>query len=173
MEINLFHVSSHENINDFLRNKQIRLSNHPYDDKWLGCGMYFWDNLGNANFWKLEKEKKSIDCTILKCPAFIEEDDLLDLTDNDILNTYEEIINQPMFRSLIKDEKYSFGQKIDFICSLFHKSIVKGYGKYQYKIHDFLYGSRLTNQVKCVYCIKQDFDINNLKLSNSNKLEEN
>ena len=50
--IKVYHCNSEEKCNDFIIRKKLLESNHPYDSFWLGKGMYFWDNLGNAKYWQ-------------------------------------------------------------------------------------------------------------------------
>ena len=50
--IKVYHCNSEEKCNDFIIRKKLLESNHPYDSFWLGKGMYFWDNLGNAKYWR-------------------------------------------------------------------------------------------------------------------------
>ena len=57
--IKVYHCNSEEKCNDFIIRKKLLESNHPYDSFWLGKGMYFWDNLGNAKYWRKEKLKKN------------------------------------------------------------------------------------------------------------------
>lgn len=52
----LYHCNKQEECLKFL-NKQDYLISSQEDGIWLGKGMYFWDNISNARFWKREKLK--------------------------------------------------------------------------------------------------------------------
>lgn len=56
--IKIFHCNSEIKCNEFIFQNKLLESKHPYDSLWLGRGMYFWDNLGNAKYWKRERNKK-------------------------------------------------------------------------------------------------------------------
>jgi hypothetical protein len=56
--IKVYHCNLSEKCNEFISENKLLESNHPYDSLWLGKGMYFWDNFGNAKYWKNEKLKK-------------------------------------------------------------------------------------------------------------------
>ena len=48
-KIYLYHCNTKNKCKNFLNNVlKLIESNHKYDDYWLGRGMYYWDNLGNA-----------------------------------------------------------------------------------------------------------------------------
>lgn len=49
----LYHSDTEKKCEEFIAKKDaLVLSNNLKDDIWLGDGMYFWDNRGNANWWK-------------------------------------------------------------------------------------------------------------------------
>ncbi len=54
------------------------------DGKWLGSGMYFWDNLGNAEYWKKEKRRKEPDKKYMIVKARVSLEEVLDLTDLEV-----------------------------------------------------------------------------------------
>ena len=58
MESNIigFHTNTKDKIKNFIE-KGIPITSE--DTTWLGTGMYFWDNLSNAKYWKNEKIRKN------------------------------------------------------------------------------------------------------------------
>ena len=51
-----YHCNDLERTKKFVENKELIMTQE--DGYWLGKGMYFWDNLSNAHYWKKEKERK-------------------------------------------------------------------------------------------------------------------
>lgn len=48
----LYHSNTKEECDTFISQENYLIeSKNAYDDKWLGYGMYFWDNKGNAVWW--------------------------------------------------------------------------------------------------------------------------
>lgn len=46
----IYHSDEEEKCKEFVDNENVLiLSGNSKDDIWLGKGMYFWDNIGNAN----------------------------------------------------------------------------------------------------------------------------
>lgn len=81
--ITLYHANSHAKCEDFLKNKQELIIADEHGGKWLGKGMYFWDNLSNAHYWckeKIRKEKIPY-CSIVTVVACFEHENMLDLSD--------------------------------------------------------------------------------------------
>lgn len=54
MKIPLFHCNLTPIVAELLALRSV-VSNHPMDIYWEGDGMYFWDNFGNARYWKMQK----------------------------------------------------------------------------------------------------------------------
>lgn len=44
-------------ISRFTKKNELIKSTHEQDDLWCGEGMYFWDSLGNANYWRFRLRK--------------------------------------------------------------------------------------------------------------------
>lgn len=73
-----YHTNSLSKCMDFITTSHLVWCEE--DGNWLGSGMYFWDNLSNAKFWQVKKEKYgAIDVKIVR--ALLSLTDLLDLTD--------------------------------------------------------------------------------------------
>ena len=53
--IKLYHCNEEKKINCFIEEDELIFSEHVQDDNWAGQGMYFWDNVGNALYWKKQK----------------------------------------------------------------------------------------------------------------------
>ncbi|KRK86336.1 hypothetical protein FC99_GL001665 [Levilactobacillus koreensis JCM 16448] len=55
------------------------------DGKWCGRGMYFWDNLANAEYWLRQKQRRHAEkFTIVLVALSCQNQDLLDMTDGDV-----------------------------------------------------------------------------------------
>lgn len=153
-KIPLYHCNC-ESVTSELANGQLVFSTHPDDDLWGGRGMYFWDNVGNANYWRKKKKTRT---KIIRCVAsFNSEENLLDLTDNDVEINFDRLLS-------LTDKSFNdkpIGKKIDFLCDYMGFKIVRFFGEYNRTpqtglIDDTNSPNRLTNKVKVIYCIKSD-----------------
>lgn len=149
-----YHCNSEEKINEFVSHpNHLIISEHKFDDFWGGKGMYFWDNLANAKYWKTQKKKK---CKIVKACISFEEEDLLDLTDLEIEKTCQQIIKIMQEKGIVFDYD-KVGKKIDYICKLKGYALVKFFGEYKSTPSTgFLNNSRISNTSKLIYCVKPD-----------------
>lgn len=132
LTLRLFHVGSKETIEKFCSDALfLPISNHPYDNKWAGMGMYFWDNIGNSNWWLNKKGDRKANYLICKCILQVQENLILDLTDDVQWKKIEEIINFFGKDQGVKklDE---LGIRLDFILSkeLLDFAVVKLLGDY-------------------------------------------
>ena len=153
-KIPLYHCNC-ESVTSKLANGELVNSNHSDDELWGGRGMYFWDNVGNANYWRKQKSNRT---KIIRCVAsFNSEEDLMDLTDYDVELNFEKLLN-------LTDRYYGdkpIGKKIDFLCNLLDYKIVRFFGEYNRTpqtslINDTNCPNRITNKVKVIYCIKHN-----------------
>lgn len=89
-QLTLYHCNDKERCNQFLKH-EMDLIESKEDGIWLGNGMYFWENLANAKYWRDQKEKKSrrLQYLIIKCLVCI--DCCLDLTNQDVIDEVYEI----------------------------------------------------------------------------------
>lgn len=163
-----YHVNDEERCKKFISDEDYLI--YSKDTMWLGFGMYFWDNNANADYWISQtKRKKPKTKKIAKVMCNIYIDSLLDLTDNDTLNTFEEL-----WQEYCKKEKCEvsekLGIKLDRIFDFFEVidntfKVVKVYGKYEKtptrKFIDSNYlGKRIgtndfpTHKVKCIYSVR-------------------
>lgn len=157
----LYHVNTHEKIDNLLQSENLIISKHEADRKYAGYGMYFWDNRGNAKYWfnqKLRYERKS-NLSLLIVSVSYNSDELLDLMDLEQEQLYMEII-QKMKESGQFKSKY-LGDKIDFLCKLLNCKIVRVNANYPgTPATGLLSGSFVTNKNKVIYCIKEShYDI--------------
>lgn len=138
------------------------------DGKWLGKGMYFWDNLGNAKYWKGEKQRKKPNGNFVILKARVSIENLLDLTDTEICVMLEKLWNAYKIKigADTDDRTVDLGRKLNLLYKCvpefkdFYK-VIKIYGKYNrtpnngffhYNISD----SRIepTLAVKSIYNVK-------------------
>lgn len=104
IQIPLFHVDTQKNNENFIMGGTLPPSLE--DGDWAGKGIYFWDNLGNAQYWlkeknrKNQKQKYNIVRTYLSVPA----NEVLDLTEPTEIRSFEESIST-MQRMKLLDKK--------------------------------------------------------------------
>lgn len=157
-----YHANDRDRCSEFVNYRTIITSE---DTHWLGLGMYFWDNLGNAKYWLLEKKRKAqevISWSIVQ--ANINLDQLLDITDEDILDT----LNKLWYEYCAKSHRNSnapLGKKIDILFEYFsllssNYCTIKGHGKYDRVQSEFLVGSYLVSNIKTIYCVRNSTDRN-------------
>lgn len=118
-QIYLYHCNTKEKCGNFLNNiLELIKSSHKYDDYWLGKGMYYWENLGNAKYWKKDKTRKNPNDEFVIIKSFVSLEKLLDLTDNDIANKieilWEKLSNQSLENKNFQN-KVPIGAKLNFI----------------------------------------------------------
>ncbi len=78
--IPLYHVDLKENNELFIEGKNIPPSNE--DGEWGGKGLYLWDNLKNAEYWKRVHWKKDWSkASIVKTVLRVQDSKILDLTE--------------------------------------------------------------------------------------------
>lgn len=140
--MSLFHCNEDATINMIISDiDEINLLKSFGDKFWLGTGIYFWDNLGNAKYWKKDKERKNSDkkYSIVKVRVCL--DSALNLTDPDVGRQFKNIINKiSNIDPIIKNAE--FGERIDFISEKFPEIM----GNYEVIIADGYY-ARQTNKI--------------------------
>ncbi len=109
--VELYHCNYESRVESFLKHKELRISHHKDDSEWGGTGMYFWDNEGNAEYWKKQKDGKA---DIFRCYVkFDARNDLLDLTDLNVEKRLDQFIRlaskEPKLQYL---KKASIGDKV-------------------------------------------------------------
>lgn len=157
----LYHVNTHEKIDNLLQTESLIISNHDADRDYAGYGMYFWDNRGNAKYWFNQKRRyeNKRNIGLLVVSVSYNSDELLDLMDLEQERLYMEII-QKMEGSGKFKSKY-LGDKIDFLCKELNCKIVRVNAHYpSTPTTGLLSGSFVTNDNKVIYCIKEShYDI--------------
>ena len=66
----LYHCNDEKRCLKFLDSDTYMIISNE-DGRWLGQGMYFWDNYGNAKYWEKVKQRKDIDKKYLIVKASI------------------------------------------------------------------------------------------------------
>lgn len=163
----LYHCNDRKRSMKFLSSDTYMIISQE-DGKWLGQGMYFWDNLSNARYWKGEKRRKRPEEDFIIVRARVSMEKLLDLMDQDICESIWEIWNAWKKRAkIVSDENnIPLGKKLNVLYKMipeFKNSyhVFKIYGKYnktppnnlfQYNLNSKL--SEPTLAVKCIYNVK-------------------
>lgn len=181
----LYYVNSRDNIESCIQSYSIgdlKLYTAIEDGYWAGSGMYFWDNLGNANYWLKKSKKKNP--VILRARLTFSNDELLDLSDNFVLDKFNNL--WPVVAKRLKISKNAtLGKKINQIVKIYDGDIkvVKEIGYYPKRIlennnhirttskeHDFLNVSNkyayphVTSKVKTIYCVKEPSVLSELEV---------
>lgn len=161
-----YHVNDKDRCERFIRDDQyIIFSNDTF---WLGYGMYFWDNQTNAKYWVTQKKRKEKNIKYIgKVKANIFTDKLLDLTDEDILNTLDRLWEQYCNKEK-SNKNQPLGFKLDKIFDFYqfideNFKVIRVFGKYENSEEmDFLVyhtkkdkiNNMVTNKIKTVYCVR-------------------
>lgn len=164
----LFHSNEETKCKDFIVGKiQLIISGNSKDDNWLGVGMYFWDNKGNAKWWNKKQisRNQAKKYKIIKVNA--DTSRLLDLTDFDVYTKIEKIWND-YYKKVNANSDVPLGNKLNTLFAAFsgweekYKAI-KLYGKYNgtpqrgvFKSDYKSIKAEPTIAVKCIYSIKKD-----------------
>lgn len=172
-----YHVNDEERCRTFVNNEEYLINSK--DAKWLGYGMYFWDNESNADYWITQKKRKNPEIKKLakvRCNIFT--DKLLDLTDTKMLDTFNRLweeyckkgkceLSQPLGAKL--DRIFDFFKTIDDMFK-----VIRVYGKYnktpkndfiEYMNNDKNKNSDSpTYDVKCIYSVRDKECIANREL---------
>ncbi|HIW89801.1 MAG TPA: hypothetical protein H9869_08035 [Candidatus Ligilactobacillus excrementipullorum] len=172
--IPVYHVNSPENIHKVFSSFE-KGSKNLYCTKeegfWAGNGMYFWDNKGNAAYWKRTREnRKKLTSATLMADLLIDDDSLLDLTDQEVLNTVNRLWPRVAERFNLNNGYYSIGKKINCICEMIPEiKVVKICGYYpRKKEHSFLEKEKkrphVTLKSKIIFCVKASDRLQDLSI---------
>ncbi|WP_147285868.1 hypothetical protein [Peptoniphilus indolicus] len=164
-KLNLYHCNLDRIISKVIAEKSYNLMKSKGDKYWLGDGIYLWDNLSNAKYWKKDKERKCGNDIYSICELSVNLDYLLDFTDSDIRKYFEKIFEQ-VYLSNPAIRKAPLGIKINFLLneyperlSAYH--VIKGYGIYN-RVNTKLYKFRdiscphLSPEPKAIYNVIDD-----------------
>lgn len=161
--LKLYHCNTKINIELAISNNNYLILKSTNDKYWIGDGVYFWDNLSNAKYWKSEKERKNssnpekFEFSIVS--AIVKLDKLLDLTDSDILRALEEVFDQ-FYKINSQFKKLYFGEKINFYLKEYPNiknkyEVIKANGNYpKLKTNLFPYNPKrvgITSNVRTIY----------------------
>ena len=181
--VNVYHANDRLKVENFLETNELIISK---DTNWLGKGMYFWDNLSNARYWKNEKlrKKETTDIKIIKGTIFLEK--MLDLTDEETVRYINDIWNFiSKFSEIqkIKIEKAELGRKLDVIFDFykahlskeFDYNVIKCLGSYKRNLMgnlDLFSESNLTLSNKIIYSIKESICIGKFEIVDEGEKNE-
>ena len=173
--VNVYHANDRLKVENFLETNELIISK---DTNWLGSGMYFWDNLSNAKYWKNEKLRKNetIDIKIIKGKIFLEK--LLDLTDEETVKKIDktwDIISKDSEIKKMEIKKIELGRKLDIIFDFykahlskeFDYNVIKCLGSYKRNLMgnlDLFSESNLTLSNKIIYSIKESICIGKFEI---------
>lgn len=162
----LYHSNEKEKCALFLKGEQLILSKNSKDDRWLGNGMYFWDNMGNACWWRKNQLKKNSASEYMIVAANVKLDEMLDLTDPEVYVSMERLWKQ-LCKKIKRNSDIPLGSKLNFLfvdkgfCNMY--ALVKVYGKYNKTPDNGLFkfdcastSAEPTIAVKCIYGIKDN-----------------
>lgn len=177
----LYHCNDTERCERYIENKEYIIESVE-DGKWLGTGMYFWDNISNALYWFNEKKRKNRDGVFAIVMSQVYIDRLLDLSCqrtcdrlDDLWKVYCEKVNRRVEATL--------GEKINVLFKEYHDLLGEKY--YILKIHGhypryhtkFVYYNKTdnspqpTDKIKDVYCVRnRDCIISRKRVNNQEKI---
>ena len=101
--IPLYHVDKEDNNRRFKNDENIP---EATDLDWGGDGLYFWDNIENAKYWKKQKNIKGYECNIAHAQLEITDDLILDLTTPESAQRFEETLSKFVSRKLINEKDF-------------------------------------------------------------------
>lgn len=175
--VDVYHTNDELKVENFLQTNELIISK---DTNWLGSGMYFWDNLSNAKYWKNEKLRKreTTNIKIIKGKIFLE--NLLDLTDEETVRYVNKIwscISKFSEIKRMKIEKAELGRKLDVIFDFykahlskeFDYNVIKCLGSYRKDLMeslDLFSESNLTLTNKIIYSVKENICISKFEIIN-------
>lgn len=161
----LYHCNDEKRCQQFV-NDEIDLIEFNNDKYWLGKGMYFWDNRGNAKYWMKEKKKKdkrNNNFSIIQAKVSL--DTILDLTDKEISNQI--IFLWELYKKSINLNEKEFCGKLGVILDIMFSEIeimkqyqsIKVFGLYSHEnntlfFNKHLKGPKVSNAGKLVYLVK-------------------
>lgn len=128
MNLTLFRATTYEKFCDLKDHNYISsISNNEVDLNWLGKGIYFWENYGNAEEWKKNHRYNTIMSLNLSITDKDKEAHFLDLTDIRTLNMLNNI-RKGLYKSFIesitnkekKEYKKVMGEPILYVNEMYY-----------------------------------------------------
>ncbi len=168
MEPNIigYHSNTEDKANKFVNNGELAISPDTY---YLGKGMYFWDNIGNAEYWaaekirKSKKEKKPIDKVLICRANVILKEPILDLTDSLTIEDLKELWISYCEKKKETKKRQLLGTIIDILMDFFpvlqEMKVSKCHGDYShhkmaYFLDKYVEKLYITNNIKTIYCVR-------------------
>ncbi|HAN09060.1 MAG TPA: hypothetical protein DCP90_00420 [Clostridiales bacterium] len=173
-----YHTNDLERCKRFVLDKDFVIVTEK-DTWWIGKGMYFWDNRYNTQYWLEEKRRKecnNMPIGIVTCNIYM--DNMLDLTDKEIADKFEELWEEYLQNTQENLVSLPLGVKIDKILGYLENvsqiiKVIKVYGLYN-ETHEnsFIKNSasfvkkvtKPVGNVKAIYCVRDKVWIENRKL---------
>ena len=164
-KIILYHSDEEEKCKEFIdKENTLILSGNSKDDIWLGKGMYFWDNMGNAKWWRHKQCNRHPDKKYCIVAANAVLNNLLDLTDYDVYMYLDKLWMQ-ICQLCNLDPNVQLGGKLNFLFDTLgfeqEYDLIKVYGKYNntpnkgfFRFDYNTMKSEPTIAVKCIYSIR-------------------
>jgi hypothetical protein len=158
-----YHCNDEDRCSKFVSEDYLIGSND--DGIWPGDGMYFWDNVSNAYFWRNEKIRKDSSKRYVIVCANLILINLLDLTDLETCR-YIGHIWRIYCDTIKRDYSETLGKKINLLFEEFPDfqkyHIIKVYGKYNQTPQNNLFTYDLSSfkceptlAVKCIYSVRK------------------
>lgn len=163
----LYHSNKKERCRKFISGEEyLILSENLKDDNWLGKGMYFWDNMGNAKWWNKKQCRRNPDISYTIVAVNVDLEKLLDLTDFQVYENLEKIW-QDVCKKIKMSPDVPLGNKLNFLFDtqdfLKEYAIIKVNGKYNGTpnkgFFEYNYKTRKaepTMATKCIYSIRDE-----------------
>lgn len=163
-----YHVNDYERCKKYVEDNEYLIFSK--DTKWLGYGMYFWDNNSNADYWIGQKKRKELSGKkIAKTKSNIFIDRMLDFTDSDHRKMFNDLWGKYNELEGV-GTKELLGIKLDKLFDYFpilkeNFFVIRIYGNYKYTPKDELVvyemdsvGCEPITHVKTIYSVKnKDF----------------
>ena len=167
----VYHTNAKDKIEKFVSNKEMIY----YEDKhYLGYGMYFWDNDGNAKYWANKKlRESSLDEVYISKASLLLNGTILDLTNVDVIRMVRTLWIEYCDKIDEKNRYQFIGTIIDILRKYFpminEMKVAKCHGDYshynKYKfLEDLGNKSYVDNRPRTIYTVTCDSKIVNPEL---------
>ncbi|MCI8629250.1 MAG: hypothetical protein HFE57_07070 [Firmicutes bacterium] len=167
--IKVYHCNDKQRCEKFLKEDNYLIWSEE-DGIWLGSGMYFWDNLANAQYWKGQKKRKTNNRKPLSIvSAHIYIDNLLDLSDINTCNVVDDIWEAYCKTSKKPSQGVKLGEKLNILFKdedfkkYFSKyTVIRIIGKYNYTPETSLfYYDIKSNRIEPILSAKYIYNVKN------------
>jgi len=158
----VYHTNTKDEIDKFVSHKKMIYHD---DTHYLGHGMYFWDNQGNAKYWARKKlrERMDLDEVFIAQARLIFNTPVLDLTDTDVIKKVRELWIEYCDKLEEKNKNQFFGTILNILREYFpildEMKISKCHGDYsKHKKNGFLVRlgnkSYIDSRPKTIYSVR-------------------